>query len=62
MAGQSLMDAFNSQGPANAPTSELLGYTRVADDGSAMFLDGDGVASALYGDCDSAVSVGRWSE
>jgi pimeloyl-ACP methyl ester carboxylesterase len=53
-AGQSAMDAFGIQGPQNAATSELLGCASFTDDGSATFLDGDGVVSALCEDCGPA--------
>lgn len=58
-AGQSTMEAFDSQAPENAPPSELPGCTRFTDDGSVMFLDGDGVISTFYEDCDPAAQ--RWA-
>ena len=58
-AGQSAMDAFSTQGPESAPTSELLGCTRFTDDGSDTFLDGDDVVGVLYEDCDPAAQ--RWA-
>jgi pimeloyl-ACP methyl ester carboxylesterase len=59
LAGQSSMDAFGAEGPPDAPASELLGCARFSDDGSDVFLDGDGVTSAFYGDCDPAAQ--RWA-
>ena len=60
MAGQSLMDHWSGQRrPEGAAKSELLGCVRFTDDESAMYLEGDGIVSALYGDCDPAVQ--QWS-
>jgi pimeloyl-ACP methyl ester carboxylesterase len=59
-AGQSLMDTWRGQRrPEGAAESDLLGCVRFTDDESAMYLEGDGVVSALYGDCDPPVQ--QWS-
>jgi pimeloyl-ACP methyl ester carboxylesterase len=60
-AGQTLMDAGGAQlgRAAEAVGSDLAACARLTEDGSSVFLDGDGLAGALYADCDAEVQ--RWA-
>ena len=54
-AGQTVTDLFTRPAlPEGERPSELVAAVRLSDDRSEMRLQGDGVAGALYGDCDTS--------
>jgi pimeloyl-ACP methyl ester carboxylesterase len=50
-AGLCLFDAGLQDPPSGEQPAALVPCTRFTEDGTAMFLDGDGVVDALYADC-----------
>jgi pimeloyl-ACP methyl ester carboxylesterase len=58
--GQTLLDLFTAPAPPTRERpSELVAAVRFSHDRSEMRLGGDGVAGALYGDCDPATQ--QWA-